>query len=37
MAKMQMEIADLPGPKVRELVINEIEKAKRLIAFVQAK
>lgn len=37
MAKMQMEVADLPGPKVRELVLDEIEKAKRLIAFVQAK
>ena len=37
MGKMQMETADLPGPKVRELVVDEIEKAKRLIAFVQAK
>lgn len=37
MGKMQMEIADLPGPRVRELVLDEIEKAKRLIAFVQAK
>jgi hypothetical protein len=32
-----MEIADLPGPQVRELVAAEIEKAKRLITFLEAK
>jgi tripartite-type tricarboxylate transporter receptor subunit TctC len=37
MAKLQMEISDLPGPQVRELVISEIEKAKGVIAYVGAK
>lgn len=37
MAKLSMEIIDLPGPQVREVVAGEIEKAKRLIAEVQAK
>jgi tripartite-type tricarboxylate transporter receptor subunit TctC len=37
MAKLQMEISDLPGPQVRELVASEIEKAKRLIAYLEAK
>jgi tripartite-type tricarboxylate transporter receptor subunit TctC len=37
MAKLQMEISDMPGPQVREVVAAEIEKAKRLIAFVGSK
>jgi tripartite-type tricarboxylate transporter receptor subunit TctC len=37
MAKLQMEISDLPGPQVRELVAAEIEKAKRLITFLEAR
>jgi tripartite-type tricarboxylate transporter receptor subunit TctC len=37
MAKLQMEISDLPGPQVRELVAAEIEKAKRLIAYLEVK
>ena len=37
MAKLQMEISDLAGPQARELVAAEIEKAKRVIAFVEAK
>lgn len=37
MAKLQMEIADLPGPQVRAVVAAEIEKAKRLIASVESR
>ena len=37
MAKLQMEIFDLSGPQAREVVAAEIEKAKRLIAFVEPK
>ena len=37
MGKLQMEISDLPGPQVRELVASEIEKAKRVIAYVGTK
>ncbi len=37
MAKLQMEISDLPGPQVRELVAAEIEKAKRLIVYLEVK
>ncbi len=37
MTKLQMEIFDLSGPQVREVVVSEIEKAKRLIGFVGAK
>jgi tripartite-type tricarboxylate transporter receptor subunit TctC len=37
MAKLSMEIIDMPGPQVREVVAAEMEKAKRLIAELKAK
>jgi tripartite-type tricarboxylate transporter receptor subunit TctC len=37
MTKLQMEIFDLSGPQVREVVSSEMEKAKRLIDLLQAK